>query len=53
MVPGGELDGCVTVGRVENPEDVPNDEHGVAIRRCDGPRRPWREQRDSLRRYRA
>jgi hypothetical protein len=45
--------GCRPPSVFRNPEDVPNEENGVDITRCAGPRRPWSVEWDALRHYDA
>jgi hypothetical protein len=44
---------CDTPTVFRNAEDVPNEENGVEITRCAGPRRPWSVEWPSLRHYDA
>lgn len=45
--------GCGPPTVFRNAEDVPNEEDGVEITRCTGPRRPWSVEWDDLRHYDA
>ena len=38
------LDGCRVVARIDNDDDVDNDEQGAPVMVCPGPRRPWSEE---------
>jgi hypothetical protein len=38
------LDGCRVMARIDNDDDVENDEQGEPVMVCDGPRGSWREQ---------
>ena len=45
------LDGCRVVARIDNDDDVDNDEQGAPVMVCAGPRRPWSEEWPELRHF--